>query len=66
MKFFNVKPIEVVYVGDSLGDANAAKKAGMHFIAVLESGIRTKNDFKQFPVDFFANKFTDILKYILK
>lgn len=65
LKFFNVKPEEVVYVGDSLGDANAAKKAGMHFIAVLESGIRTKKDFKQFPVDFFANKFTDIPSYIL-
>lgn len=65
LKFFNVKPEEVVYVGDSVGDGVAAKQAGMHFIAVMESGIRTKEDFKDIPVDYFASKFTDITNYIL-
>ena len=64
LKFFKVKPEEVVYVGDSVGDGVAAKKAGMHFIAVMESGIRTKEDFKDVPVNYFAPKFTDILNYI--
>lgn len=65
LKYFDIKPSQVVYVGDSLGDANAAKKAGMHFIAVMESGIRKKEDFKEYRVDLFAPKFTDITDYIL-
>ncbi len=65
LKFFDVTPEECVYVGDSLGDGHAAKNAGMHFIAVLESGIRTKKDFIDIPEDYFAKKFTDILPYIL-
>jgi len=62
---FNVKPQECVYVGDSISDAVAAKGAGMHFIAVLESGLRTKEDFAGKNVDFFAAKLTDITDYIL-
>lgn len=62
---FNVKPVECVYLGDSISDAIAAKGAGMHFIAVLESGLRTKEDFAGQNVDFFADKFTDIIDYIL-
>lgn len=65
LKFFKVKPKESVYIGDSLGDGHAAKNAGLHFIAVLESGIRKRKDFKDIPVDFFVSKFTDILPYIL-
>lgn len=44
---------ECVYVGDSPSDAAAAKQAGMHFIASLESGLRTKNDFSTYQVDTF-------------
>jgi HAD superfamily hydrolase (TIGR01662 family) len=62
---FNVLPKECVYVGDSISDAVAAKGAGMHFVAVLESGLRTKDDFADQNVDFFADKFTDIVNYIL-
>ncbi len=64
LKDFNVRPEEAVYVGDILHDAAAAKGAGLHFIAVLEEGIKTKKDFVAFPVDFFADKFSDIVKYI--
>lgn len=63
---FNVKLNEAIYVGDSLGDAISAKGAGIHFIALLESGLRTKEDFKSIPVDFFANSFPEILSYIEK
>lgn len=62
---FDIMPEEAVYVGDSVSDAIAAKEAGMHFIAVLESGLRTKEDFEGKAVDFYAEKFTDILPYIL-
>lgn len=58
---FQLKPNECVYVGDSVSDAIAAKGARMQFIAVLESGLRIKEDFSEQEADFFASKFTDIL-----
>ncbi len=61
---FHVKPNEAVYIGDSLNDAISAKNAGLHFIALLESGLRTKEYFKEVKVDFFANKFSEIITYI--
>lgn len=63
---FKILPEETVYVGDSVSDAEAANGAGLHFIAVLESELRTREDFKGQKVDFFAQKFTDILPYILR
>lgn len=63
---FNVKPDEAVYIGDSLGDAICAKGAGIHFIALLESGLRTRDNFKSVNVDFFARKFPEIISYIEK
>jgi HAD superfamily hydrolase (TIGR01549 family) len=64
---FDVAPFECVYVGDTLKDGFATKEAGMEFIAVLESGLVSKEAFKNvnIPVDFYAQKFTDILPYIL-
>lgn len=62
---FSVQPQDCVYVGDSVSDAKAANGANIHFIGVMESGIREKSDFSDNTVDFFANKFTDILPYIL-
>lgn len=65
---FDVMPIECVYVGDTLKDGFAAKNAGMDFIAVLESGLIPRYSFKNanIEVDYFAEKFTDILPYILQ
>jgi len=62
---FNVKPDEAVYLGDAPSDALCAKKAGLHFIAVLESGIRSEEDFKDMGVDFFATTFSEAVSYIL-
>lgn len=64
---FDVTPKDCVYVGDTLKDGFAAKEAGLEFIAVLESGLVVKDTFKNvnIPVDFYAEKFTDILPYIL-
>jgi phosphoglycolate phosphatase len=64
LAYFDIKPQEAVYVGDSLGDGISAKGAGLHFIALMESGLRTKEYFAPVKVDFFANKFPDILDYI--
>lgn len=65
LKYFNVSPSESVYVGDSISDAEAAKGAGLHLIALLESGLRNKEDFKNFEVDLFSDKFPKITDYIL-
>jgi len=65
---FDVMPIECVYVGDTLKDGFAANNSGMDFIAVLESGLVPHYAFKNanIQVDYFAEKFTDILEYILQ
>lgn len=55
------KAQECVYVGDSVGDAASAKGAGLHFIASLESGIRSKSDFADHPVDAFIHKFPEVV-----
>jgi phosphoglycolate phosphatase len=63
---FEVAPHEAVYVGDAVTDAIAAKEAGLHFIAVLESGLRTPDDFSGKCVDLFVNSFTDVVPYLLR
>ena len=50
-----------VYVGDSVSDAVASKKAGLKFVASLESGLRQKTDFNPEQVDKFIYKFPDIV-----
>jgi phosphoglycolate phosphatase len=56
-----LEPIQCLYVGDSVGDAQAAKQSGLHFVASLESGIRQREDFDGLPVDMFIDKFTGIV-----
>lgn len=57
---------ECVYIGDSPSDAMAAKQAGLHFVASLESGVRTESDFATLPVDAYVDKFTAIPKVIME
>lgn len=59
-----LKPNECVYVGDALSDAEAAKGAGLYFIATLESGLRQKTDFNNYMVDEFINKLPEVIKAI--
>ncbi|WP_232050057.1 HAD family hydrolase [Actinoplanes sp. OR16] len=40
-----LSPSECVYVGDSPGDAESAGRAGIAFIACLQSGVRRLSDF---------------------
>jgi len=61
------KPEECVYVGDSLGDARASKGANIHFIASLESGLRTREEFEsqpEFPVDSYILRFSEIVQAV--
>ncbi len=55
---------ECVYVGDTISDAKSAKGAGLHFIASLESGLRTKADFKDLSVDDFIYNFSEIVRAV--
>ena len=61
---FAVSPEEAIYLGDTVGDAVSAKSAGLHFIAVLESGLRTREDFGAVPVDFFATTLPEAYNFI--
>jgi phosphoglycolate phosphatase-like HAD superfamily hydrolase len=49
-----------IYVGDSVGDAEASKAAGLKFVASLESGLRQREDFDGNDVDVFINRFPEI------
>lgn len=60
----NLRPEEVVYVGDSPGDAASSTGCGMSFIASLESGIRTRDNFADYPVTAFVNAFPEIVPII--
>jgi phosphoglycolate phosphatase len=46
-KSLGTAPAEVIYVGDSTTDAQAAGRAGMRFVAVL-SGVTPQNEFDEF------------------
>ena len=56
----NLKPDECVYIGDTPGDAMAAKGAGLAFIANLESGLRSRAEFNELGVDAFIDRFSDV------
>lgn len=60
----NLKPEHCVYVGDSPSDAVASNDAGLGFIASLESGIRQRDDFTDYRVAAFIDRFPDIVNAI--
>jgi phosphoglycolate phosphatase len=60
----DLQPNQCVYIGDSTSDAVAAKKAGLHFIASLESGLREKRDFNDLSVDYFISGFPELISAI--
>lgn len=61
LEHHNLQPKECVYIGDSVSDADAANDAGLAFICSLESGLRTRDDFKDHKVDAFVQNFPDIV-----
>lgn len=64
LRDFNTEPYEAVYVGDTVADGICAKQAGLGFVAVLAEGVSVRADFEGVAVDFFADKFEDILDYL--
>jgi len=57
---FQVSFQEMVYVGDAFTDVQWCKAAGIHFIASLESGLRTQEDFEKLGATMFIHKFTEL------
>jgi len=51
----NGTPESALYVGDSVTDAETAKRAGVPFVAVL-SGVTPKEHFKEYPVYDIINR----------
>jgi phosphoglycolate phosphatase len=57
---FDIPFSEMVYVGDAFTDVQWCKAAGVHFIASIESGLRTKADFEKLGAKWFIERFTDL------
>jgi phosphoglycolate phosphatase len=59
-KYDQLSPERCVYVGDSVTDAQAANEAGLLFVASLESGLRSREDFADYKVAAFIGRFAEI------
>ncbi len=66
VEFSGLDPAACVYVGDSLTDCQAAKGAGLQFVACLESGLRHRSDFNGLtpPPDGFIETFAGIVDWL--
>jgi phosphoglycolate phosphatase-like HAD superfamily hydrolase len=59
-----ISPSQCIFIGDSVTDAQTANNAKIKFIASL-TGTTTKNEFKEYPVDFFLDEITKLPSYLL-
>lgn len=60
---FTLNKKEVIMIGDSLHDAEAAQKAGVEFIGVTYGfGFKTANDVNKYPNLFYANSPIEIIE----
>jgi phosphoglycolate phosphatase len=59
MRRLGASPWECVYVGDTIVDAEAAKRAGIQFVAVL-SGVTPRAEFDSYPVTEILNHVGEI------
>jgi phosphoglycolate phosphatase len=64
LQILAVDPEEALYIGDSMTDAKAANGAGIPFIATLESGLRSKEDFSEYRVEQFIYSLTELEKLL--
>lgn len=63
LEHFHCDKEQVLYVGDSLVDANTAKNAGVDFAAVL-TGTTTKQEFMELPNVLIGETVMDVYRYI--
>lgn len=55
--------MQTVYVGDSLVDAETARRSGISFIAVL-TGMASREDFKNYSPSFIINNLNGLLELL--
>lgn len=60
LKEFEIPFSEMVYVGDAFTDVQWCRAAGVHFIASIESGLRTQEDFEKLGAKWFIHKFSEL------
>jgi phosphoglycolate phosphatase len=62
----SASPGQCVYVGDTISDCQAAKGAGLQFVACLESGLRRREDFAALtpPPNGFIDTFAGITEWL--
>ncbi len=63
MRKYNLKPEEIIYVGDEIRDIEACKKVGVNMIGV-SWGLHTIEALKKNGVDYIVKKPSEILKII--
>ncbi|MFX1281961.1 MAG: HAD family hydrolase [Promethearchaeota archaeon] len=64
VKYLNLDSTEVIYIGDSIIDAQTAINANIRFIAVL-SGVTSKKDFNELRVIRFLNSVAELPSVLL-
>lgn len=60
IEFFGFKLDEILYVGDSLTDAEAAKNSGVTFVATL-TGVTKREEFNDFNVYRYIDEISEII-----
>ncbi len=65
LKDFNIKKLEVIYIGDEIRDVEACKKVDIRMIGV-SWGLHTIGALKKAGVDYIAKKPQEILKILSK
>jgi len=63
IKKLNLTVSQIIYIGDSLTDAETAFRAGVSFVAVL-SGVTPQNRFENYPVMQFLKNVSEIPKLL--
>lgn len=59
IKKLNLSVSQTIYIGDSITDAETARRAGIYFIAVL-TGVTLRDDFKNYPATQFLKDISEI------
>jgi len=63
IEYLGTTSSSVLYIGDSLIDANTANNAGVDFGAVL-TGTTTMSEFQQLPHVYIAKNLTELMEYV--
>jgi phosphoglycolate phosphatase len=63
LRLLDLKPEELLYIGDSLTDAETAENAGVTFIATL-TGMTKKEEFSNFNVYKYINEISELIDLV--